>query len=187
MSDPEADTARDVRQLDLMNDRIEGFIHGEVGIARVVSDLDALQGQLSLVDEQWSEAFVGAWWELEIAYAVALEHAEPAPGPGDPGIQRALTELRGLISEHAQALGVGRFPEEDRVPSPAGWVPPADCRPGWNWVPPGGAVPVPQSMPTWLRVLYRTPVLDRRAHEAMWRRGGFLVLPPDHRWISEHA
>ena len=75
------------------------------------------------------------------------------------------------------------FPEEDLVPSPAGWTPPAGCRPGWNWVPPGGAAPRPDSMPSWLRMMYRTHTLDRRAHELMWERGGFLVLPPGH-WLE---
>jgi hypothetical protein len=39
-------------------------------------------------------------------------------------------------------------------------------------------------MPLWIRVLYRTPLADRRAHELMWWRGGFLVLPPGHPWLD---
>ncbi|MFP5486878.1 MAG: hypothetical protein ACLGHQ_01035, partial [Acidimicrobiia bacterium] len=57
--------------------------------------------------------------------------------------------------------------------------------PGWDWVPPGGARPTPEAMPWWIRMLYQTPILDRRAHELMWHRGGFLVLPPGHPWLAK--
>ena len=42
-------------------------------------------------------------------------------------------------------------------------------------------------MPRWIRLLYRTPILDRCAHELMWHGGGFLVLPPGHEWFSGHC
>ena len=77
------------------------------------------------------------------------------------------------------------FPEQDLVPSPGGWDPPPGQRPGWDWVPPGGARPTPKAMPRWIRMLYQTPILDRRAHELMWHRGGFLVLPPGHPWLAK--
>jgi hypothetical protein len=81
--------------------------------------------------------------------------------------------------------GIGEpFPEEDLVRSPGGWLSPAGCRPGWDWVPPSGAQPEPQLMAWWIRALYRTPFLDRYAHRLMWERGGFLVLPPGHRWVQ---
>jgi hypothetical protein len=76
-----------------------------------------------------------------------------------------------------------KFPEEDLLPSPAGWTPPPRCRPGWNWVPAGGATPRPDLMPRWL-VMHRIPILDRRADRLMWERGGFLVLPPGHAWLK---
>ncbi|GAB3659889.1 hypothetical protein GCM10027589_21250 [Actinocorallia lasiicapitis] len=62
-------------------------------------------------------------------------------------------------------------------PSPAGWAPPPGTRPGWNWLPPGGATPRPDRMPTWLRLCYATPFLDRCAHTWMWHRGGWDVHP----------
>lgn len=80
----------------------------------------------------------------------------------------------------------GGPPQDDYVPSPGGWQPPPEVRPGWDWVPPPGATPNLAATPGWIRWLYRTPLLDRRAHELMWHRGGFLVLPPDHRWHSQH-
>ena len=80
-----------------------------------------------------------------------------------------------------------RFPEEDLVPSPGGWTAPAGSRPGWNWLPPGGGSPRPDLVAWWIRILYQTPLLDRWAHELMWTRGGFLVLPPDHWWLNRYA
>ncbi|MEM8618960.1 MAG: hypothetical protein AAGF73_04495 [Actinomycetota bacterium] len=77
-----------------------------------------------------------------------------------------------------------RFPEEDLVPSPGGWDVPDGVRAGWDWVPPGGARPTPEVMTRGIRLLYRTPLLDRYAHEVMWFGGGFLVLPPDHWWFE---
>lgn len=82
---------------------------------------------------------------------------------------------------------VGDFPEKDVVPSPGGWQAPDHKRPGWDWVPPGGARPIPHAMVWWIRLLYRTPFLDRRAHILMWKSGGFLVLPPDHPWLVAGA
>jgi hypothetical protein len=76
-----------------------------------------------------------------------------------------------------------RFPEEDLVPSPGGWTAPAGGRPGWDLFPPCGATPVPERTAWWIRALYRTPFLDRYAHQLMWERGGFLVLPPAHPWF----
>lgn len=76
------------------------------------------------------------------------------------------------------------YPGGDEIPSPGGWEVPEGRRPGWDWVPPGGATHCLDEMPLWLRILYRTPVLDRRAYEMMWWRGGFRVLPPGHRWLD---
>jgi hypothetical protein len=69
-------------------------------------------------------------------------------------------------------------PEPKRVPSPGGWNPPSGVRPGWNWVPPGGAVPRVDLMPRWVRLWYHTPFIDRFAHTWIWRRGGWEVVPP---------
>jgi hypothetical protein len=85
--------------------------------------------------------------------------------------------------EHGPA-DCDRFPSEDLVRSPGGWASPPGCRPGWNWVPAGGAIPRPDLMPWRVRLLYSVPLLDRYAHEVMWNRGGFLVLPPGHPWFG---
>lgn len=70
-------------------------------------------------------------------------------------------------------------PEEPmRVPSPGGWEPPSGVRPGWDWLPPHGATPRLHAVPWWVRIWYRTPIVDRFAHLWMWDHGGFAVVPP---------
>jgi hypothetical protein len=65
-------------------------------------------------------------------------------------------------------------------PSPAGWVPPVDRRPGWDWTPPTGLLARPTRMPLWVRLWYHLPAVDRFAYEWMWHHGGFDALPPGH-------
>jgi hypothetical protein len=63
-------------------------------------------------------------------------------------------------------------------PSPAGWEPPRDRRPGWDWTPPGGLLARTHRVPLWVRACYHAPFVDRFACEWMWRHGGFDVQPP---------
>ena len=78
------------------------------------------------------------------------------------------------------------IPDRDLVRSPGGWEPPEGAVPGWEWVPPCGATPRPDLMPLWVRTIYKVPLIDRVAHQVMWQRGGFLVLPPSHEWFRRH-
>lgn len=69
--------------------------------------------------------------------------------------------------------------------SPGDWKVPAGKRPGWSWLPPGGARPNIREMPLWVRVWHMMPLLDRFAYEWMWWHGLWLVVadwhppPPD--------
>jgi hypothetical protein len=67
--------------------------------------------------------------------------------------------------------------DDDRVPSPGGWIAPAGSRPGWSWAPDGLGLRL-ERMPWWVRVWMRIPVADRRAHVYRWHHGGFDVTPP---------
>ncbi len=70
-------------------------------------------------------------------------------------------------------------PAFDYVLSPGEWAVPDGVRPGWNWLPHLlGAQPELRSMPRWVRVWYRTPLIDRYAHEWMWWHQGWSVLTP---------
>jgi hypothetical protein len=64
------------------------------------------------------------------------------------------------------------------VPSPGQWQAPSGLRPGWQWLPEHGAMPNLRAVPRWVRVWYRTPLLDRYAYEWMWWHGGWNVLVP---------
>jgi hypothetical protein len=64
------------------------------------------------------------------------------------------------------------------VPSPGQWIVPTGQRPGWQWLPEYGASPNLRAMPRWVRIWYRTPLIDRYAYEWMWWHGGWDVLVP---------
>ena len=63
--------------------------------------------------------------------------------------------------------------------SPGSWQVPAGKRPGWSWLPPGGAMARPRGMPWWVRACYMTPLIDRYAFEWMWWHGGWAVPMTD--------
>lgn len=95
---------RERRQLDLMMERIASYRHGEIGIARAIGDLEALLGQLQLIDETWRDRFVGAWSALEIAYAVALDGLLALPDASDEAIGQGLDTLEELVKTALAAL-----------------------------------------------------------------------------------
>lgn len=70
-------------------------------------------------------------------------------------------------------------PEPPVVPSPGGWAVPQGRLAAWNWTPPAGARPRPDRMPLWVRIWYRTPLIDRYAYAWMWFGGGWDVGPAD--------
>jgi hypothetical protein len=65
---------------------------------------------------------------------------------------------------------------ERRVPSPGGWTPPPGVIPAWNWTA-SGIEPRLDRIPRWVRVWYRTPLIDRWAYAWMWKHGGWDVAP----------
>jgi hypothetical protein len=84
---------------------------------------------------------------------VSLDAAPPPESPFEPGTARA---------GHCEL-------------SPGEWEVPAGERPGWSWMPPQGAFARPRSMPTWVRVWYMLPWVDRYAYSWMWRNGGWAI------------
>jgi hypothetical protein len=62
--------------------------------------------------------------------------------------------------------------------SPGRWVAPPGTKPGWNWIPDGhGLHPRLSEVPTWVRLWYWTPFVDRWAHVWMWHHGGWSITP----------
>lgn len=64
------------------------------------------------------------------------------------------------------------------IASPGDWIVPDGLRPGWQWLPEHGAHANLRALPRWVRIWYRTPFIDRYAHEWMWWHGGWSVLVP---------
>ena len=81
--------------------------------------------------------------------------------------------------EPSSSAMAGRERGTGQVLSPGGWRVPSGCKPGWDWTPPAGASPRLDRVPRRVRILFRTPFLDRYAHRWMWFRGGWDVDPPD--------
>ena len=79
----------------------------------------------------------------------------------------------------------------DGVPSPGTWQPPPGTLPAWNWMPPDHGLRLRlDRVAGWVRVWYRTPFLDRRAHAWMWDHGGWDIVPagspgPEERGVRE--
>ncbi len=82
---------------------------------------------------------------------------------------------------HARAQRLERRWESEAAPSPAGWRAPAGARPARQWLPPDGARVRLDRVPAWVRLWYKTPIVDRYACSWMWEHGGWDVLPPSDR------
>ena len=87
--------------------------------------------------------------------------------------------VRRTDAEIATARAHARRWETEAAPSPAGWQPPDGARPAWSWTPPCGLTPRLDRVPAWVRLWYKTPLVDRYAHAWMWEHGGWDVLPPN--------
>jgi hypothetical protein len=94
------------------------------------------------------------------------------------GRRPAVASPEAHAAARAHALRIERRWDSEAAASPAGWRPPAGARPAWQWSPPDGLRPRLDRVPGWVRLWYRTPILDRYAYSWMWERGGWDVLPP---------
>ena len=83
-----------------------------------------------------------------------------------------------IAAARAEARRAARRWETEAVPSPGGWRPPPGSRPAWQWTPPDGLRARLERVPAWVRLWYKTPLVDRYACTWMWHHGGWDVLPP---------
>ncbi len=97
-------TDRELRQLNLMEERLVGFSTGYLDIARMISDLEGLVAALEVTSEDWKNRFIHEWSELEIAYAVALNDGSPMPDASDPSLMQATRNMQSLVQERMDAL-----------------------------------------------------------------------------------
>jgi hypothetical protein len=116
----------------------------------------------------------GSFAGLVVAYvAEGVFSYRTAVVPRQGPKPRPLTDAE-IAVRRAQA----RRWETEAVPSPAGWQPPDGARPGWSWLPPDGLRDRLDRVPRWVRLWFKTPLVDRYAHAWMWEHGGWDVLPP---------
>jgi len=113
-----------------------------------------------------------------LAAAYVLEGPFSFRRAGIPGSAARPQPASPTDAEVAAAHAVARRWDTEAVPSPDGWQPPAGVLPAWAWLPPGGIAPRLDRVPRWVRVWYRTPLVDRYAYVWMWNHGGWDVLPP---------
>ena len=63
----------DVRQLNIMIQKINAFNNGYLELSNLINDLEALLNILTIQDQHWKDLFKGYWWDLEQVYAVAID------------------------------------------------------------------------------------------------------------------
>jgi len=98
------DTERELRQLNLLQERLAGFSTGDLYIAKVVSDLEGLLAELELTPVEWKDRFIHEWSQLEIAYAVSMNDQAPIPDVSDPSLMKATRNMQVLVQERMNAL-----------------------------------------------------------------------------------
>ena len=87
-------------QLQLMDERLSGFLDGTVPIDRVVADVEGALDALEQTPETWRRAFREDWVTLEVAYAVALSESTPAlPNASTPELREAAERMLAMVEE----------------------------------------------------------------------------------------
>jgi len=66
-------TPYNLRQLNLMIDRINRYKKELIGLWGLIKDLEGLLNALENYDENWKDEFQSNWIELDVIYAVALD------------------------------------------------------------------------------------------------------------------
>lgn len=101
----------DLRQYELMLDRLDSFRRGAISLRKLVEDLRSLVEALERPSPAWKEEFVGEWWTLEQVYAVAIDRNEldHLPTESQELVNMAVASLRkmvvGAMSSTREAAG----------------------------------------------------------------------------------
>ena len=102
-----------LRQYELMLDRLEAHRRGAISLRRLIQDLRSLVEALELPSSAWKDEFVGEWWTLEQVYAVAIDRNEldHLPTESQELVDTAIASLRdmvvGAMSSTRNAAGPG--------------------------------------------------------------------------------
>jgi hypothetical protein len=90
---------RERGQLHLIEDRLSQFDRGQVDLGQIIADLRELLAAIEPTPDAWKERFTEEWGQLEIAYAVALDHKEPVPDATNPLLGQASRNMMELVRE----------------------------------------------------------------------------------------
>ena len=82
-----------------MAERLRQFERDEVGLKRLIDDLEGLLNALEITSDEWKEEFRSEWLDLEVAYAVVDDRTETVPTVTDPGVADAVRALSEMVAE----------------------------------------------------------------------------------------
>jgi hypothetical protein len=91
----------DLRQYELMRQRLEAFEKGAIGLRKLIEDLRSLLEALERPSPNWKEDFRSDWWTLEQVYAVAIDRdqLDPLPAESRALVAEAIRSLKTLVSK----------------------------------------------------------------------------------------
>jgi hypothetical protein len=82
---------------------LDAYEGGEVGLARLVADVErGVEALFDVADHDWVEELRSAWSGLEIVYALALDEGRSTLSDEERGdIDETIAELRSLLAARA--------------------------------------------------------------------------------------
>lgn len=94
----------DVRQLNVMLDKIKRYEEGNLIFGALIQDLDALLDVMENPNEDWKNEFHSNWFTLEIYYALALDSDDKSPFELDVDghIPEAIEILKSMINSELE-------------------------------------------------------------------------------------
>lgn len=94
-----------LRQLNLMQEKIKQYREKGIRIDQLINDLEALLNCLEDIDEGWKNSFLNSWSVLEIEYASALYNDKGSfDDRAIAAIDKSLEELGILINDLTKKL-----------------------------------------------------------------------------------
>ena len=103
----------DIRQLNVMLDKIHRFEIGKIYFNELIMDLEALLNVMEEPDTDWKEDFHSNWFTLEIYYALALDaNKNPFELDVDGHIAEAIYTLKSMIYSELKKKSKNRNNED---------------------------------------------------------------------------
>ncbi len=88
----------DIRQLNIMLDKMERFTQGKLDLGYLLEDLEALLQILESIDEEWKTEFRSEWINIEEVYAYHLSQQSNRLNQDDfIIIEESLTKMKEMI------------------------------------------------------------------------------------------